>query len=236
MRSILVLTGLMAGLAHAADGYNEQRSLTLGAGDFSRLTVNAGAGSMEISGVENLDQIEIEANIVVPGWSEDRARRKMEKDMVLSLEELGDEAVLHSYFESRGWGFGDSPRIDLVVRVPARLNLRIDDGSGYVNIDEISGDVDIEDGSGSLTLTNIGGSIRIDDGSGSIDVRGAGGDVRIDDGSGGITVRDVKGSVVLDDGSGSIRVEGVEADLIIEDDGSGSLSFADIGGKVEKET
>ena len=45
----------------------------------------------------------------------------------------------------------------------------------------------------------------------------------------------VHGSVVIDDGSGDINVSDVEADLIIEDDGSGSLSFARVNGRVEKE-
>ncbi len=61
------------------------------------------------------------------------------------------------------------------------------------------------------------------------------GDISIDDGSGSITVKDVRGSVVIDDGSGGIKVTDVDADLIIEDDGSGSLNFARINGRVEKD-
>ena len=48
-----------------------------------------------------------------------------------------------------------------------------------------------------------------------------------------ITVRTVGGSVSIDDESGSIDVSDVAQDLIIEDDGSGSLTFADIQGRVE---
>ncbi len=48
-----------------------------------------------------------------------------------------------------------------------------------------------------------------------------------------ITVRTVGGSVSIDDESGSIDVSDVAQDLIIEDDGSGSLTFADIQRRVE---
>ncbi|MFQ5609126.1 MAG: hypothetical protein ACE5F8_02535 [Woeseiaceae bacterium] len=56
------------------------------------------------------------------------------------------------------------------------------------------------------------------------------------DGSGSIRVQDVRGSVTISDGSGSIRVEDVDNDVIIEEDGSGGVSVANVGGNFEQDS
>jgi hypothetical protein len=236
MRTLIILGMFTASLAHAAwSDYEESRELTLDASGISKLEIKAGAGSLEVSGSADADSITVTALIQVPGEKEEKAKKIIESDLVLTLERQGDAAVLNGYFESGGWGWGESPGVRLEVQVPGRVGLDVDDGSGSIEIRDISGDIDIEDGSGSLQMTNVGGDIRIEDGSGSVTVEGVGGDISITDGSGSITVRDVRGSVVVDDGSGSINVTDVDADLIIEDDGSGSLNFAGINGRVQKD-
>jgi hypothetical protein len=225
-----------ASLAFAAwEDYQEVRNLNLDAGGISTLEVEAGAGSLEIFGVSGVNEIVVTATIEVPDDDDDKARKKIETHLVLSLDKKGDTAVLKSYFKSSFMNFGDSPVVQLEVRVPERLNLIIDDGSGSIVVENVAGNIELDDGSGSILMTNVGGDIEIDDGSGSIAVEGVGGDIFIGDGSGSIKVRDVAGSVTVDDGSGSINVSDVEQDLIIEDDGSGSLNFSNIGGRVEKE-
>ena len=234
MRTFLILGMFTASLANATwRDYEEVRELTLDAGGVDTVEIEAGAGSLEVHGNKNSDKISVTALIQVPGKNEDKAQKVIESDLVLTLERVGDKAVLRGYFESSGWGWGDSPSIGLEVRVPERVALEIEDGAGSMKIRDVAGDIEVEDGSGSLQTTNVGGEIRIEDGSGSISVEGVGGDIAIIDGSGSITVRDVRGSVIVDDGSGSINVSDVDADLIIEDDGSGSLNFARIEGRVE---
>jgi hypothetical protein len=235
MRTVLILAMFAASLADAAwSDYEETRDLTLDAEGVDTVEIDAGAGSLEVEGSADAAAISVTAIITVPGKNEEKAREIIESDMVLTLERAGDKAVLNAYFESDGWHWGDSPGIRLEVEVPRRLGLRIDDGSGSIEVRDVSGDIEIDDGSGSLKMVNVGGDIRIEDGSGSVTVENAGGNVSINDGSGSIMVSEVVGSVVIDDGSGSINVSDVDQDLIIEDDGSGSLSFARISGRVEK--
>ncbi len=237
MRSIIVMAMFTASLAGAAAGdYEEQRELNLGAGGIASVDIEAGAGSLEITGVSGLDEINVVATIQVPDRGADKAREVIESDLVLTLEKQGDTAVLKAYFEQQRWNFGDSPSVRLVVQMPGSLDLAVDDGSGSMQISAVSGNIEVEDGSGSITLTNVGGAIDINDGSGSISVDGVGGDISIEDGSGGIKVRGVAGSVIIDDGSGSIDVSDVEEDLIIVDDGSGGLDFSDIRGRVKKDS
>jgi len=253
MRSILIMAMFTVSLANAAwNEYEEERDLSLGANGINTLEIEAGAGSLEIVGVSGSEEIVVSATIYVPEKDEDKARKEIQSHLVLSLEKDGNNAVLKSYFDEYFVSSGDSPHVQLEVLVPERFGLIIDDGSGSIVVENVSGNIELEDGSGSILMTNVGGDeledgsgsilmtnvggdVEIDDGAGSISVEGVRGDLFIGDGSGSIKVREVAGSVTVDDGSGSINVSDVEKDLIIEEEGSGSLNFSNIGGRVEKE-
>jgi len=236
MRSFIVMAMFVASLAHAGwSDYEEQRNLTLMVDGVSTLSIEAGAGSMDVTGVAGLAEISVKAIVVVPNADEDDAIKIIEKKMVLTLEEKNGVAELKSWFDDGIMGSGTDAYIVLDVSVPQGMSVNIDDGSGSLDIADIVGDVSIDDGSGSIDVSNIA-NLKIDDGSGSIDVLGANGDVSIVDGSGSITVKRVQGSVTITDGSGSIKVSDVEHDLTIVDDGSGSQRFSNIGGNVDAET
>jgi len=236
MRSLIVMAMFTVTLAHAGwTDYEEVRDLNLDASGISKLTINAGAGSMDVTGVAGLDKITVKATIVVPNEDEDGAIRVIEKRMRLSLEEKSGEAELQAFFKSGLMSFGSSPYIALELNVPQGMAVNIDDGSGSIDIADLAGDISIDDGSGSIDITNVA-HVRIDDGSGSIDLVNAMGDVWITDGSGSISVEHAQGSVTIDDGSGSITVSDIEGDLIIVDDGSGSLNISDVRGMVDADT
>jgi len=235
----LIQACIALGLASTAwADYEEIREFSLDTRGIDTLKIDAGAGSMDVKGVSGSNEIVVTATIQISGSDDERAREKIESDMMLSLEKDSDTAELKAWFESSGWnwGGGDSPRISLEVRMPEGLHLDVEDGSGSIEIENVRGDISIDDGSGSLSMKDVGGTVDIEDGSGSIKVSGVGGDVSINDGSGSITVRGVAGSVTVDDGSGSIDVSDIEEDLIIVDDGSGGLNFSNIGGRVQKDS
>lgn len=236
MRSLIVIAMFTASLGHAAwNGYTEDRELELDTDGISSFEIDAGAGSLVVTGVEDLHKILVTATINVPDEDEDDAREMIEKGLRLSLEKVRDEARLEAAFEDYSWGWGDSPTVDLDVRVPHGLALVVDDGSGSMKIIDVMSDVSIDDGSGSVSVKGAN-SVVIDDGSGSVTVVGVTGDVEIEDGSGSITVEQVGGSVTIDDGSGSIDVEDVEHDLIIVDDGSGGLNVSNVRGTIDNDS
>lgn len=236
MRGLLVMAMFTVSLAHAGwTDYIEVRDLDLEADGISELTIKAGAGSMDITGVAGQDKIIVKATIVVPDKDEDKAIRVIEKRIKLSLQKNAGKAELEAWFESGLMSFGSSPYIALEVSVPQGLAINIDDGSGSIDIVDLAGDLIIDDGSGSIDIRNVV-HVRIDDGSGSIDLVNAVGDVFIVDGSGSISITHVQGSVTIDDGSGSIEVTDIDGDLIIVDDGSGGLRFSDIRGAVDADT
>ena len=236
MRSIIVMAMFAVSLAQAdSSDYEEVRDMDLSADGISVLSIKAGAGSMDVRGVDGSDSISVKATIVVPDADEEDALKVIEKEMTLLLEQKGGEARLKAWFDQRFMGHGSNAHIVLEVSVPKGLSVNIDDGSGSLDVVDIAGDVTIDDGSGSIDVKNVA-NLKIDDDSGSIDVENATGDVSIVDGSGSISVRHVTGSVTIDDGSGSIKVSDVENDLVIVDDGSGSLSISDVRGKVDQKT
>jgi len=235
MRSFIVMAMFLASFASsAASDYIETRDLAIDAAGLETLFVDAGAGSIDVEGVEGIGRIEVNATIVIPDADADDALKIMEKKLELSLEKHDGQAVLKSWFENGFWGSGSDRHIDLEIRAPASLAISIDDGSGSIAIRNFVSDVRIDDGSGTIDVHTVG-ALDIDDGSGSIHVTNVAGDVFVDDGSGTITVDKVGGSVKVDDGSGSIRVTDVAEDLIILDGGSGSISFSNVRGTVEQD-
>ena len=236
MRSLIVMAMFAASLSHAAwNGYTEDRDLELSTQGISAFEIDAGAGSLEITGVADLQEIQVTATINVPDKDADEAIKIIAEDLRLSLEKDRDRAILEADFDHRSWSFDDSPSVDLNIRVPHGLALLVDDGSGSIKVINVRADVSIDDGSGSIKVEQAN-SVIIDDGSGSIKIARISGDVSIEDGSGSITVEHVGGSVTIDDGSGGIDVLDVEHDLIIVDDGSGSLNVSDVRGTIEQDS
>ncbi len=234
MRATLILTMFIASLAYADWGdFREERILELAAQGISGIEIESHAGSLEVTGRSDSDKISVTAIIDVPGHSDEQAKKLIANDLILTLEQKGDMAILKGFFEEGNWDWGDSPHVRLEVSIPDTFTLKIDDSSGSITVSDVFGDIDIDDTSGSITMDDVGGTIVIVDSSGSISVRSAGGSISIEDGSGSIKIRDVAGSVTIDDGSGSISVKNVEQDLIILSDGSGSVKYANIAGDVE---
>jgi DUF4097 and DUF4098 domain-containing protein YvlB len=233
MRGLIVVAMFVASLASAEfGGYTEARNLQLPADGIAVLELDTGAGSLTITGVADAEDIRVNAQIRIIEDDEQTIRKVIESDMNLALERNSDRARLTATFDDKFWGGSDEHSIDLEVRMPASMKLKVDDGAGPIDIREVSADIRIDDGSGPILIRNIG-NLRIDDGSGSINVHAAAGDVTIDDGSGLISVEQVGGSVIIDDGSGAIDIRDVEYDLIIVDEGSGSLAVSDIRGTVK---
>ena len=234
MRGLIVMAMFTASLAYGASyNYSEVRDLSVDANGLSEFEIDAGAGSLSVTGVDGATQIAVVATIRVESRDEDKARSIVEKRLRLTLERDGDRAKLRSELDS-GWGWDGNAAVDLEVQMPAGVSLIVDDGSGSIVISGVTASVEVDDGSGSLEISDAG-AISVDDGSGSIKITNAGGDVYVNDGSGSIDISGVAGSVTVDDGSGSIRVDDVAEDLIIEEDGSGSVSFTNVRGVVEQD-
>ncbi len=224
--TLLVILCMLPILSHAGDGkLRDSQTLRLAVEDIELLDIDAGAGPMLITGDDQLDEIIVEAKIYQDKADEDGYE--------LSLERMsGSRARLVAKNKRNGWWGWNETWIDLTIRVPARLNIDIDDGSGPIEVIDILGELDIDDGSGEIRIENISGDVLIDDGSGPIRARELGGDIRIDDGSGEIDIKNVAGTVTIDDGSGDIDVDGA-ANFILDSDGSGGVDVDNVAGEID---
>jgi len=234
MRSRVFLVGVVFLSATFAFSYQEVKELNLPAEGIKELKIRCGAGSLEVVGREDLQEIQVTAEIAVKGEREEKAKKFIRERMKLSLDKIGEKAVLVSKFKQPQpilFSFREK-LINLTVNVPKNMSLNIDDGSGWMRIENIAGNVDIDDGSGSIKIVNVTGELHLEDGSGEIRAEKIEGDMVIDDGSGGIALRDISGDVKIDDGSGNIEMKGILGSVSVVD-GSGSIYAGDVQGDVE---
>ncbi len=225
-RVLLILLIFLSTLLWARD--ETTRYLSLNAEGVSTLEITAGAGLLNISSQPGLDEIQVDAVI---HWKGD----KNPKAITLTLKRQGSKAVLVSKSNEGGffgWLLGTSDiEVDLTVKIPARMNLYVTDGSGHLKIVGTQGDVQITDGSGSIELNNLSGNIRISDGSGSMIIQNVKGTCTITDGSGEIYISDHEGNLTITDGSGDIQLEDLNGVLRIID-GSGDIKVERLQGNM----
>ena len=242
LSTVLMLNGCIDIASPSHANVHQQKELKLSASSLKTLDIEVGAGGLIIKGSDQTTEISIMADI----YTNSRSNENYE----FELSDSGSTALLIAKNNHTvSWG-GNSPRINLVVTIPARMMLEIkdgsggmdisniigsvniNDGSGGIKLNDIIGNVIIQDGSGEITLIEIDGDISIDDGSGNIYASGISGNANIEDGSGDLTVNNVKGTITLDDGSGDINIEDAGGLKIIEG-GSGGLKVNNVKGAFE---
>lgn len=236
MKRIVFILMLISALTLFASEQIRQEKRTLDGDGIKRLDIECGAGFLKVNGEKELEQILLDAEIIVQGVDEDRMDAFLEKHLDLRLEKHGSTAKLVARIRS-GSGFfsrflsSENALVNLTVRVPEAMDLDVSDGSGSIEIRNISGEMDITDGSGSLTIGNIQGNIEVDDGSGSLSIDRVSGDLDINDGSGDVNISDISGDIDVDDGSGSLILRSIVGNIVI-DDGSGEIEVTEINGDV----
>jgi hypothetical protein len=233
MRKGLVGTVLLLCLVYAQPAFAQRcehaRDIDLASGaesiDLTVVTAGAGALLVEGSGSE----------IVITGraCASDADRLA---NMHVNVTPRGDRLEIETDvpdISGWSWGGGRYAYIDLEIRVPAGMNVEVDDGSGDLVVRGV-GSLRLEDGSDDVDVSRISGDVSIDDGSGDIDLDGIGGEVWLDDGSGNIDIDDATGSVMIhDDGLGGISVTSVSGDFTVQSDGSGGIRHSDVSGSVK---
>lgn len=229
--------------------YEKTVSFTVPVDAVQRLSIRAETGALAVHALPaqdggQQDEIRVEARVC-------SARKATLDDMDVVHTLNGDVLLVQAdipEIDSAFW-INHYPYIDMDFGIPAGLAvtikdgsgdiqvsgtgaLRIDDGSGGINVRSIVGDVTIEDGSGEINVEQVDGAVDIRDGSGSIDISHVMSSVVVDDGSGELRIAQVGGSVSISDGSGSIDVMDVEQAVTILEDGSGSTEYRNITGDI----
>ena len=226
--------------------HEAQRSANIELEGARLIAVHAGSGSLKVEGKPGLNRV------VVRGRACASSASLLEQIRLETRRESGEIVIDANIREGRGWNFRDNEyaRLDVVIEVPARMAMHIDDGSGNIDLSNIGavrindgsgeivandlhGDVRIKDGSGEIRLIDVAGRVDIDDGSGEISLRNIGGAIEIDDSSGEINIRVARNNVRISDSSGGIDVTDVDGDLVVTDDSSGGIDYDNVKGRVD---
>ncbi len=205
---------------------DETRHLELSAESIQTLKIQCGSGFLTIIGVKGIDRIKATAQIEVKGVPENEFQKYLEKQLLLSLEKRGRDAVLQADIR-KSFLRKIEATINLTVKLPRTLAVTIDDGSGAIMVTNLAGGLQLDDDSGSIDIVNLAGKLKIADGSGRIVIEDVRGDVEVQDGSGHININLVKGNVSITDGSGSIVVQDIDGSVTITD-GSGSIEIQEV--------
>ena len=227
---ILIFLVLLPATAFSAVR-QETKELELPTVGISLLRIQSGAGSLIVKGIEGLDKIEVTADILVQDLEAADPDSYFENNILLDLKKRGSKALLLAEFLRSSRFKPIEARIDLLVRIPKKMTVRIDDGSGPVDASGLYGNLEVDDGSGSITIRDITGKVRIGDASGPITVETVKGNVDVKDGSGSIAINSVAGNVSVLDASGSITIQDVDGYVKVTD-GSGSIDIHDVSKNV----
>lgn len=107
--------------------------------------------------------------------------------------------------------------------------LKVDTGSGKVEITSYDGKLAVDTGSGDVTLGSVRGETTVDTGSGDVTVRRLVGNGKMDTGSGNVVVENVSaGRLYADTGSGNVTVRGGAASRVIAETGSGNVNVVGV--------
>ena len=230
---IALAASLLSPLAMADDcRYSRDINFDVVLQDLERLTIDVGAGELNVTGASQSDMISVRAQACAD------SEAKLD-DLDLTQDRRGDRLHIASETGDSDWGtvnwFGSTyAYIDVNIAIPAGLVIDINDGSGDVSVVGVAADFSIEDGSGDIRVEDVTGSITLEDGSGDLELYKVSVDVKVTaDGSGDIRIETVGGNVTVDDdGSGDIRVGDVSGDFVTGDTGSGDLEYNNVTGLV----
>lgn len=228
-RGWMVLAGaVLIPVPAAAQSYDDcdnrrPISQTLAMGGASVVEVSAGAGTLEVRGVRGLREARITGTACASSSG-------LLAELSVATGREGSVAYIETRFPDDR-SDGEQARIDLIVEIPEGMDAEVTDGSGELEVSGV-GTLRLTDGSGSARIESIGGDVDVTDGSGDLTIRGVAGIVSVSDGSGDVRLDDV-GGARLTDGSGSIYADVVRGDLIVRDDGSGSIEYARVTGRVD---
>jgi hypothetical protein len=205
---------------------DETRHLELSAANIQTLKIECGSGFLTLIGVKGVDRIRATAQIGVKGIPESEFQTYLESRLLLTLKKQGNDAVLQADIQ-KSFLRKIEAKINLTVKVPRRVAVTIDDGSGAILVTGLAGGLQLADDSGSIDIINMEGGVKIADGSGRIDIEDVRGDVEVHDGSGRIKINLIKGNVSITDGSGSITIQDINGNVTLSD-GSGSIEIQDV--------
>jgi len=166
----------------------------------ARLVVSNTAGAIHIHhGKSN--------NIVVQGTKYTRGLGGNLDDVQVSYQQQGDTVSVTS---DDTWSFMSMHGVRLDISVPAATDLKINNTSGNINIEQINGTIEAQTESGGVEADHLSGTLNLSSNSGGIHLNDASGVMTLSTVSGGIEANHIQlqGKSRLTTTSGGIKFQG----------------------------
>jgi hypothetical protein len=197
------------------------------------LSMDNRSGAISVRGEEtNAVRLEVIAHL----WAEDEDEADDQLDLIArGIRHEGQRLTIRAPALLRPKPFlffGRGPQIEYQLVVPRTCKASITSRSGRVEVESISGPVELVARSGRASAREIGGDVQVNASSGSTQLEAIGGDVTIESRSGGVRVTGCKGRCSIKARSGSLQLENTGGDLEI-DTRSGSTSITNASGALK---
>lgn len=246
--AVIPLTLFAQSQAWAKCEHQRDIDLALSVNDIELIQISVNAGDLKIDGHSTTNKILIKGKACA-------SKADSLDGIKLVSEQQGNKAVIKTLMPDSNnfswFGKNNYAYVDLEITVPEKIGLEVsdssgslrisrvgslslDDSSGDIDIEHVSGDVSVNDSSGGIEIEHVLGSVTVRDSSGSMDISDVGQQVLVsEDSSGDIHIEDVKSDVLIKrDSSGSIYVRDIAGDFTVGRDGSGGINYKNVQGEV----
>jgi hypothetical protein len=200
-----------------------------------------------VSGKTDVTVATFDGSIEVRPWDkpevqviiEKRARDKAAADEIdIRSEQNGEHIVVEVKARKNdrhgmnfGWNLSRSAK--LIVSMPGSADLVAKSGDGSIDVERITGRVEMRSGDGSIRARDVGGDVTAHSGDGSIRIDGVNGAINVDTGDGSIVLAGKLSAVRARSGDGSVTIRAGEGSTssaewdISTGDGSVTLELPD---------
>jgi DUF4097 and DUF4098 domain-containing protein YvlB len=167
----------------------------------SKLWVRNRNGDIRVTGWDR-DEVVLTAQI------RDSERRRVE----LVLQHKGPDLDIEAVFQQPSWSFGVyvSPRCELILQVPQRLQGHFRTTNGTVAVEHLDGYARCEATNGSILVNHIRGEVHVDTTNGPIEARSLNARIKGSTTNGRILLEDIEGGVRLETTNGTIRARNLD--------------------------
>ena len=193
-----------------------------------------------------------DGSIEVRPWDKDEVqviieKRAINKESAATIEVHADQTGNRITVDVRtekvkGFhiSFNNSKSAKLIVSLPASSELVAKTGDGSIDVERVTGHVEMRTGDGSIRARQLGGDVSAHSGDGSIKIDGVNGALNVDTGDGSIAVTGKLTSVHARSGDGSVTIHAEAGSAPSSDwdittgDGSVTLELpADFGAELD---
>ena len=200
----------------------------------------SGASSIEIvnryGNVEvipsDADRIVVDVDKTVIAMNQDEAA-KIQNDLQYSISQDGSRyRVVSNYNRDQNRVRGRRFKTSLVVKVPKRSSITVDNRNGTVEITGLTGDQSVNNSFGKVTVLRIEGAVAITSKNDTVTVEEIQGPTTIFNEFGNVEARRLGGTLDVRHRNGNVEVESVKGNTKVSSS-FGSIDVKDIGGTLD---